>query len=140
MIALHIGLTNVMHRNVIRSFLLALPALPLMICLGCASAPTGAYYDKYVGSIEPTYWVFKDGDVYWRTRGAPDEFVGPYFKLGNEWVLRSTEENGNVTLRTKLFGIRMISSSKPYLNRYLPRRGFAWLNSGRAYNLPPESR
>lgn len=106
---------------------------------GCTLSPGGSYYDKYVGSVDPAYWVFRNGNVYWRLKETPDELAGYYSKQGRVWILHAGPSNRRVILKPKLLGIRMISTpdSQSYMNRYLPRRGFAWLNSGR--NFDPTS-
>jgi hypothetical protein len=91
-------------------------------------SPDGSYYDAYIGSANPTYWVFEDGKIVLRERGIQDKPIGTYLKSANKWILRGNLEMGEVNLRPSVFGIRITSPTDSGMNRYLPRRGFSWLN------------
>ena len=100
--------------------------------------PDGLYYAK---NFSPTtYLQFKDGKLRFTTtdeeREISDRFIetrGTYALEGNEWILRGPpgEHDPEVILKPSLFGLKMICRKEEYpqWNRFLPRRGFAWLES-----------
>jgi hypothetical protein len=122
-----------------RWFLVSLSVL--VVCTGCISTPAGAYYDKYIGTIEPSYWIFRDGSVYLHSKDFSDQLVGSYVKSENTWLLKRHSTDDDVTLIPGVFGIRMVptNGASPDMNRYLPRHGFAWINSGRNYDSRTEN-
>jgi hypothetical protein len=129
--------TNVRRLECMRRFG-AVIALAVLLCPGCALTPTGSYPDVYIGSTVPNYWVFKSGSVCLREKGAKDIPLGTYHKSDKGWVLRGDPKDGEVLLFPGVFGIRMVSDSKLYMNRYLPRRGLTWANSQKSDSLHPE--
>lgn len=118
--------------------LIVLPLCALVSCSHCRPTPDGVYYDQYIGSSQPTYWVFEAGRACLRERGAPDVPAGTYVRSNDTWILRGDPKAGDVILKPTVIGIRMISGSESHMNKYLPRRGFSWLKSGRVYDPPPE--
>jgi hypothetical protein len=92
--------------------------------------PDGAYYDRFIASSEPTYWVFRDGKVVLREHGAVDVPAGSYRRVAGTWVLEGDPKIGRILLKPSLFGIRTIAPPETYMNRFLPRKGFVWLHTG----------
>lgn len=112
----------------------------MLISCGHPAKPDGKYYDAYIGSSNPTYWVFKDGKACLREKGIADIPAGTYFRSNGVWILRGDPSVGDVVLRPTPFGIRMVSAPSAQMNKYLPRTGFAWLTPGKIYvNPPPET-
>lgn len=118
-------------------------ALVTVVLAGCSVAwflghnsftPSGTYYDKYVGSEGPSYWVFRGGKVELHAPGTDKdpggicvEDMGTYLHTNEGWIMRGGPTDPEIVLKPGLFGIRTICPSRSYLNRYLPRRGFAWI-------------
>jgi hypothetical protein len=114
----------------------------LLMCAGgwlwlrCSRSPDGLFYDKYLSPT--TYWSFSNGKVKLTTPGSDREIGdrtidtgGIYTNSARGWLMRSKEAGPEVIVKPSLFGIRMVCKEVPgpEWNRFLPRRGFAWLES-----------
>jgi hypothetical protein len=129
-----------MSTNKLSQIKLRLLTSLILALTGCASTPTGSYYDGYIGSVEPTYLVFRNGRIRCRTVGVSDDVVGSYTQQGKDWVWLGKSPEHDVFIKPRTFGIRLTTrtASMEYMDRYLPRRGFAWLTPGRNYQAPRE--
>ena len=103
-------------------------------CLFPAS-PEGVYYDPFIGSSEPTYWVLREGQVWLKEKGASNITAGVFLRSNGVWVLRGEPNTPDVILRPTPFGLRMISKPGSGMSKYLPKRGYSWLRSGECYDL-----
>jgi hypothetical protein len=114
--------------------LLALLCISL-VSWGCGLPPSleGVYYDGFIGSSEPFYWVFRDGRVWLSDKGASNIAAGVFVRSNGVWILRG--DTLDVILKPTPFGLRMISKPDSGMCKYLPRRGFSWLKSGESRNL-----
>ena len=108
--------------------LLVAPGLgALYWCYHFPIDPEGLYYDPFVGSIEPPYWVFRNGRVWMQEKGARDVGSGVYVKSNGAWILLGNSNEPDIVLKPSPFGIRMISKDSSGWSIYLPRRGYSWL-------------
>jgi len=101
-----------------------------------SSTPDGWYYDKYIGSIEPAYYVFEKGQVH-SVLGSlrhNDELLGTYARIGSEWVVSSWGGTGGGIVEPGLLGIKMYDPAPGVIFQYVPRRGFSWLQAGEMLN------
>lgn len=101
-----------------------------------SSTPDGWYYDKYIGSIEPAYYVFENRQVHsvlGRHR-HDDDFLGTYAKMGSEWVVYPRGGTGSAIVEPGLFGIKLYDPAPGVIFQYVPRRGFSWLKAGELIN------
>ena len=98
--------------------LLAVLLLGAAVHFYYASAPRGAFLDPYIGP--ETFWVFKDGQLYWTTEKGL-QHVGTYSKIQGRWVV------GEGYVAPSVFGLRWFD---PQFNNggvhFLPRRCFTW--------------
>jgi hypothetical protein len=114
----------------------------ILLCLGIvvwcghySAGPEGVYYDNFIGSSEPTYWIFQDGRVWLHEKGTADRPAGVFVRSNHVWVLLG-DSNAPVTiLKPTPWGLRMTSVPGSGMNKYLPRKGFSWLKSGESYDL-----
>jgi len=94
--------------------------------LWCASVPDGTYPDANISAEGGARWIFSKGEIRLEADGR-SMFVGVYWKTNNGWVygpvLYGVHEG---TLKPEVFGIRMLSTSKPHTSVFLPRVTAAW--------------
>jgi hypothetical protein len=111
-----------------RKALLGLAALVLcavFLLFYYSSKPDGKYFYPYSGSA---YLLVENGHVHLLIEESK-YYWGEYSKSGDRWIITDGQSGKQSILKPTLLGIEIIDESKHDINRFAPRRGFAWLFS-----------
>src|SRR6266496_387058 len=73
-------------------------------CCHSPAGPEGVYYDEFIGSSEPTYWVFRGGRAWLREKGSSDIAAGIFVRSNGTWILQGDPKAGVIILKPTPFG------------------------------------